>query len=37
MIVSITRKHNLECKRRTDLGIRHHGDPINCECECDCH
>ena len=29
--------HSLECERRSQLGIRHHGDPVNCECECDCH
>ncbi len=29
--------HNKECRYRTLQGIRHHGDPIDCECECDCH
>lgn len=29
--------HSKECKFRIETGIRHHGDPVYCECICDCH
>ena len=29
--------HSEDCINRTKTGIRHHGDPIQYECVCDCH
>lgn len=29
--------HSEDCEKRCLEGIKHHGDPIICECECDCH
>ena len=29
--------HSTDCIFRVQEGIRHHGDPVRCECNCDCH